>query len=254
MLKKSTLGIIIASTIFSSTLVLAAEQKTSPLPLKDVNNEVIISKQIKNSKVKTMPEHKKNDRANAYELSMTTIIFKVNENVNLGEDFLKIDNDLKESKNLNDVFSKYGKITKVENKVQSLVAGYDNSFSSTRTIEYVSEVTNGIQSHGFIDITNYQNIYINDKLTDNKLALFLNKKDSQLDALNKVEVNDGSQKTFIERPVVSTHKIDQTVVLKTGEYKLINLSDWTTDESPLFNNVSNKTYRAIVVKVLSQGT
>lgn len=279
MLKKTSLAIVISITLLGTTIANASETKDGTNHLqKSVSENVdkrdllkarksvdeqLSSEYIKTTTkklgdieiTKTFPNYKKNEYGDVYSLSLTTITFRANDGASSAtEDFLKLDNELKNSKSVEDVFSKYGKIFKVENKIQSVVAGYNNSVVNTKTIEYASDVTNGVQSRDYLDIINYQNIYINDKLTDNRLAVFMDIKDSQLDSLEKFDVGEGSTKSYIESPNVSSYVMDQTVVLKAGEYKLVNLTNTTADPDPLFKNLPNRVYRAVIVKVLDQGT
>lgn len=276
MLKKKSLAIVIATTILVPTIAIASETKDdnnhsqkSISANVDKNDLLKVRKSVDENEylnttrkkqgdieiTKTFPSYKKNEYGNVYSLSLTTITFRVNDGTSSAtEDFLKLDNELKNSKNIEEAFSKYGKIFKVENKIQSVVAGYNNSVINTKTIEYASEVTNGVQSRDYLDIINYQNVYINDKLSDNRLAVFMDIKDSQLDALEKFDVGTGSTKSYIESPNVSSYAMDQTVVLKAGEYKLVNLTNTTADPDPLFKNLPNRVYRAVIVKVLDQGT
>lgn len=142
-----------------------------------------------------------------------------------------------------------------------MLAGNLANFSNTKSIEYVNEVNNGEQSKEFLDIVNSQRIFINNIRDDKKLTVFLTINSAQLDSMSKITVgsgsgsSSGSQDSYIESPIISSSASDQAVVLKTDEYKLVNMrSSDMPDPNPLFEKSGSKLYKAMIVKVSEQGS
>ena len=241
MLKKAKLSIIIAASILSSNLSFAG-------------NDVQVPQEIHKTIIETpdkLHNVKKTANLKSYDVEMNTITFRADEKIgNVVDNFLKIDADLRKTNNIDKTFQSYGKIVDVRHQINTVLSGDLASFSNTKSIEYVNEVTNGKQSKDFIDIINFQRFYINNLREDKKLTVLLNIQDSQLNSMRKTDIGEGSQKTYIESPSVSTTTVDQSVTVKPGEYKLVNMEkDQMTDPNPLSDKAENKLYKAIIIKV-----
>lgn len=264
MLKKATLTIAIAASILGSSLSFAGNDIQIPQKERDKyeKHKTIIESPDKQHKVeKTLTVNKSaayKNTANikSYDVSMTNITFRLNDKVdNVFDQFPKINDELSKTNDIAKTFQGYGKIVKMDNQVQTVLAGNLASFSNTKSIEYVNEVTNGEQSRDFIDIINSQRFYINNVRDDKKLTVFLTINGAQLDSMSKIAVGGGSQESYIESPTISSYAVDQAVVVKPGEYKLINMgSDNMTDPNPLFENSGQKLYKAVIIKVSEQGS
>lgn len=257
MLKKATLAIMIAASILGSSISFAGEKEKD----KQIqSNKTVIESPDKLHRVeKTIRVNKDADYKNtnnlkSYDVSITNITFRVDSKVDKAfDDFLKIDETLRTSNDIAKTFQGYGKIVKFDTQVQTVLGGNLASFSNTKSIEYVNDVTDGQQSRDFLNIVNSQRIFINNLRDDKKLTVFLTLNGAQLDSMSKIKVGAGSQETYIENPTISSYTTDQAVVLKTGEYKLITMgTDSMTEPNPLFDNEGTKLYKAVIIKVSEQ--
>lgn len=262
MFKKATLAIVVAASILSASMSFASDNIQISQKERDKhtqNNKTIIESPDKMHRVeKTLPVTKNKDTTNikSYDVAMTTITFRVDsKDDNAFDNFLKIDEALRTTNDIAKTFQGYGKIVKFDTQVQTVLAGSLANFSNTKSIEYVNEVTDGQQSRNFLNIVNSQRIFINNVRDDQKLTVFLTLNGAQLDSMSKIAVGAGSQETYMESPSISSYATDQAVVVKTGEYKLINMgSDNMTEPNPLFDNAGTKLYRAVIIKVSEQGS
>jgi hypothetical protein len=265
MFKKATLAIVVAASILGASISFASDNIQISQKERDKhtqNNKTVIESPDKIHKVeKTLYVNKDSaykdiNNMKSYDVSMTNITFRLNDKVDdVFNQFSKIDSELSKNNDIAKTFQGYGKIVKIDNQTQTVLAGNVANFSNTKSIEYVNEVTNGEQSRDFIDIINSQRFFINNLRDDKKLTVFLTINGAQLDSMSKITVGGGSQESYIESPSISSYAVDQAVVIKPGEYKLINMgSDSMTDPNPLFENSGSKLYKAMIIKVSEQGS
>lgn len=271
MLKKATLAIMIAASILGANISFASDNIQISQKERDKqtqNNKTVIESQDKVHKVeKTIRVNKDSNYNNtnnlkSYDVSITNITFRQDDKINNSfDEFLKIDAELKNTNDIAKTFQGYGKIVSLDTQVQTVLAGNLANFSNTKSIEYVNEVNNGEQSKEFLDIVNSQRIFINNIRDDKKLTVFLTINSAQLDSMSKITVgsgsgsSSGSQDSYIESPIISSSASDQAVVLKTDEYKLVNMrSSDMPDPNPLFEKSGSKLYKAMIVKVSEQGS
>lgn len=265
MLKKATLAIMIAASILGANISFASDNIQISQKERDKqtqNNKTVIESQDKAHKVeKTIRVNKDSNYNNtnnlkSYDVSITNITFRQDDKINNSfDEFLKIDAELKNTNDIAKTFQGYGKIVSLDTQVQTVLAGNLANFSNTKSIEYVNEVNNGEQSKEFLDIVNSQRIFINNIRDDKKLTVFLTINSAQLDSMSKIKVGSGSQESYIESPIISSSASDQAVVLKTDEYKLVNMrSSDMPDPNPLFEKSGSKLYKAMIVKVSEQGS
>lgn len=259
MLKKTMLSIAITMSILGSSLSFAGnETQIAPEKREKVmQHKTVIESPDKQHRVEqTISINKDNTNMKSYDVSLTNITFRLNDKVdNIFNQFPQINDELLKTNDISKTFQGYGKIVKMDNQVQTVLAGNSASFINTKSIEYVNEVTNGEQSRAFIDIKNSQNFFINNLRDDKKLTVFLTINGAQLDSMSKIAVGSGSQESYIETPSISSYAINQAVVVKPGEYKLINMgSDSLTEPNPLFENSGQKLYKAVILKVSEQGS
>jgi hypothetical protein len=265
MFKKATLAIVVAASILGANISFATDNIQISQKERDKqtqNNKTVIEspdklhRVEKNIRVNKDADYKNTNNLKSYDVSITNITFRVDNKVDKAfDDFLKIDETLRTSNDIAKTFQGYGKIVKFDNQVQTVLARNLASFSNTKSIEYVNEVTDGQQVRDFLDIVNSQKIFINNVRDDQKLTVFLTLNGAQLDSMSKIKVGAGSQESYIESPVVSSYATDQAVVVKTGEYKLITMgTDSMTEPNPLFDNEGTKLYKAVIIKVSEQGS
>jgi hypothetical protein len=225
MLKKSTLAVLVAASLLTSQSIFAdnSVKKTGKIE-KEVPVQQVQSKQ--------------------YDVSTIIINFQVNDKFNSStDDFFKIDKELSETKGINEVFENYGKVLSSDAYVTNVVAGIPNKFSYNQTVPYIGGVTDNKQQTAYLNIKSWQNLFIRDTDNGKSVIVYLDLQKSQLDALAKSEVGEGSNATFIENPTTSSYSMEQAVKVNLGSYKLANLS------SNFDNGSANKNYRAVIIKV-----
>lgn len=254
MLKKSALALLIASSVLT-TMSFASDniQISQKERDKHEKKEVFESRDKKIKVEKNLNESKSEQDRKSYDVAMTTIVFKLDDKVDMASNYSKLDAELRNSNDIIKSIQNYGKIVSNESLVQTVLSNTASKNVRKQTIEYVKEVTNGVPHKDFLDIISYQTFYINGLRNDDKLSLFVTAQDSELTSMSDIKIGGGSNEVTIQTPSISTVTFDQAVVLKKDEYKLLNLGSADSPVSP-FTDSNTKTYKAIIVKILDQAS
>jgi hypothetical protein len=281
MLKKTVLGIIVATSMLGTTLTFADEKKedqqiielSNKQKLEKINEslsdqtakekyekgltQTVTSIQeanlLQSGKMNAKSHSIANDEK-AFIVSLTTFTLRTtNQDDSVMNNFIKINNDLVKSNNLGQSVQPFGKLLSTETYTQNLVTHKPSLASFTKSIEYVNQVSNGVQSTEMLDLTTLQAYYLNSNSLSKKLLLSIKLEDSVLISMDKEPVNDGPSKSYVELPRVATYTLSQDVSLKNNEYKLIDLREVSNEtKTQLSTEPAGKVYKGIAVKLSEQ--
>lgn len=281
MLKTTTIGILLATSVLGTTLTFA-DEKTADQQIIELSNKQKLEKineslsdQVAKDKydqgisqtatsiqkANLLNGRKINEKIHSlendlkpYVVSLTTFTFKTtSQDDSVINNFSKINDALVKSNSINKAVESYGKVLKSEIYSQNLLTNKPSITSVTKSMEYVNQVNNGVQSTEILDLTNLQAYYLKNDYVSKKLLLSIKLEDSVLISLDKEFVDGDHSKSYVELPHVATYKLSQDVSVKNNEYKLLDLREVLNEpKSPFLTEPSGKVYKGIAVKISEQ--
>lgn len=178
-----------------------------------------------------------------YDISMTVLNFELNEKISLADNLLNIDNELKTENNIDKVFERYGNILSADTYMTNTVEGAQTQSAHTQSIKYIDKVVDGVISKKNLEVTNWKNFYTSIREDDQTVRVYIDVKSESLDSLTQYKASENKKDAVVEGPNVSISRIQQNVVVKPGEYKLVNLG------SVVEKGQKNKIYQAVIIKL-----
>lgn len=233
------IALIIAATVVTSNIAFAATTKEEM----HKENEAMKQKIIDNKGILEKEREMLFPKPVSYDISTTTVTFAPkNKDDDIVGQLIEMNESLLKTNNINQTINNYGNIKEYESQSQSVIPDTFSKVSHEKIMNYKYKQDDGVINTVDIRLSNV-NAYSLREANDDKYTLFFNIKNEKLDKNSNEKLNS-EEYSLSKIPSIKTHEVNQAVVLKKGEYKIVNI----------YQNIPNdkndgKEYTATILKL-----
>jgi hypothetical protein len=232
------LALIIATTVITTNIAFAGTNKEETRK----ENENMKQKILDNKAILEKEREMLFPKQESYDISTITVTFSPkNQEDDIVSELIAMNELLIKTNNINQTINNYGNIKEYESQSQSILSNTLSRVSQERIMNYKYKQEDGVINSVDIKLSNVKSYKLRET-DDNKYTLFFNIKNEKLGKSN--EQLNSDEYSLSKIPSIKTDELNQAVVLKKGEYKVVNIYQNLPNDKDI-----GKEYTATIMKL-----